>query len=622
MPVSPSNAAALARAVASEYEKAERVMVARIARNLAKGIDGPRWAEEKLAQLRAYRKEMVALITDLNREAKTGATTALTEAYKQGGLAAVDEMARFGTPGLEPLAGAKSLEKLLSETLGYLGSMNKRILRVSMDAYRDAVAAGVDQVLLGTMTRRQASQSVLDAFARKGVAPLFDKAGRAMNMIGYAEMAVRTGAMNASFAGHLESLQSFGMDLVIVSEDGSPCERCAPWEGEILSISGGNTQYQTVDDAMEDIGHPNCVVGGARVSGPDVCAAYSRWYEGEVVILRRAAGDAITVTPNHPILTPRGWVAAHLLNESDEVVCYLGEQNMRSVVRPDDVEMPALIEEIPGALLEPRHMLSVSVPPSSEQFHGDGFDGEVEIVHADCLLGCRAQSGSEQPIKQCPLRPVHLSDTLDASGASRPVVDSTLHPADCGMGGGALRTSLLGRSACVVAQPRLSRGDSGTALKEPPANGGLPDSEVFTDFLLGHAGLVEVDRLVSVRRRTVSCHVYNLQTVDGWFACNGIVTHNCEHTFSAYQEGVTKLYPPKTDEERAAQAQSYKDSQNLRGIERQIRAAKLQEAAAMDSAARQTAAQRVAYYQAKARDLVKSTSQVRQYAREQIGKAV
>jgi hypothetical protein len=116
--------------------------------------------------------------------------------------------------------------------------------------------------------------------------------------------------------------------------------------------------------------------------------------------------------------------------------------------------------------------------------------------------------------------------------------------------------------------------------------------------------------------------VYNLQTVDGWFACNGIVTHNCEHTFSAYQEGVTKLYPPKTDEERAAQAQSYKDSQNLRGIERQIRAAKLQEAAAMDSAARQTAAQRVAYYQAKARDLVKSTSQVRQYAREQIGKAV
>ena len=353
MPVSPSNAAALARAVASEYEKAERVMVARIARNLAKGIDGPRWAEEKLAQLRAYRKEMVALITDLNREAKTGATTALTEAYKQGGLAAVDEMARFGTPGLEPLAGAKSLEKLLSETLGYLGSMNKRILRVAMDAYRDAVAAGVDQVLLGTMTRRQASQSVLDAFARKGVAPLFDKAGRAMNMIGYAEMAVRTGAMNASFAGHLESLQSFGMDLVIVSEDGSPCERCAPWEGEILSISGGNTQYATVDDAMEDIGHPNC-----------------------------------------------------------------------------------------------------------------------------------------------------------------------------------------------------------------------------------------------------------------------------EHTFSAYQEGVTKLYPPKTDEERAAQAQSYKDSQNLRGIERQIRAAKLQEAAAMDSAARQTAAQRVAYYQAKARDLVKSTSQVRQYAREQIGKAV
>lgn len=41
------------------------------------------------------------------------------------------------------------------------------------------------------------------------------------------------------------------------------------------------------------------------------------------------------------------------------------------------------------------------------------------------------------------------------------------------------------------------------------------------------AGQVGTDRVVDVRRRDFSGHVYNLQTVDGWYAANEIVTHNC-----------------------------------------------------------------------------------------------
>lgn len=41
------------------------------------------------------------------------------------------------------------------------------------------------------------------------------------------------------------------------------------------------------------------------------------------------------------------------------------------------------------------------------------------------------------------------------------------------------------------------------------------------------AGEVVADRIVEISRRDFSGHVYNLQTADGWYSANEIVTHNC-----------------------------------------------------------------------------------------------
>ena len=92
----------------------------------------------------------------------------------------------------------------------------------------------------------------------------------------------------------------------------------------------------------------------------------------------------------------------------------------------------------------------------------------------------------------------------------------------------------------------------------------------------------------------------------------------CLHTLSAYQEDVTQEYPEKTEADKEAEAQRYADNQKQRLIERNIRESKRMEAVALDSAAAQKAAQRVARYQAQAREHVRSTSAVRQYARESI----
>ena len=256
MPVSRKTAESLAREVADLYAEAERILLARIARNLAKGIAAPQWAEKKLAQMQSYERQTRRLLYDLQRKSRTGVETALTKAYERGGLAAVADVAGIS----EPLAGLGAVEAVVAETMRKLDATSRRVLVTTQALYREAVAAGTNQVLLGTMTRIQATQRVLDDFAKRGITGFVDKAGRAWDLTSYAEMATRTGTMNAAIAGHMDTMQANGLDLVIVSEDGAPCPACADYEGEILSSSGTSSEYGSVDDAIADgFMHPGCL---------------------------------------------------------------------------------------------------------------------------------------------------------------------------------------------------------------------------------------------------------------------------------------------------------------------------------------------------------------------------
>lgn len=262
MSVSRATAEVLAREVADLYAEAERVMLARIARNLKKGISGPYWAEQKLASLQAYEAQTRRLLADLEKQARTGVDTALTRAYERGGLAAVKDMEPILGKDMRPvqlLPGVHAVEMIAAETMEKLAATSQRVLVTTRALYREAVEAGVNQVLLGTQTRIQATQNVLDRFAAKGITGFVDKAGRSWDLTSYAEMATRAGTMNATVAGHVDTLTANGLDLLIVSADGSPCKLCAPWEGKVLSGSGQDQERPTLDEARAaGLMHPNC----------------------------------------------------------------------------------------------------------------------------------------------------------------------------------------------------------------------------------------------------------------------------------------------------------------------------------------------------------------------------
>lgn len=257
MPVSPALAEHLAADLVEAYAEAERRLLAVLAKRLASGIDSPQWAQTKLAQVQALKRETQALLRDLKAQAETGVGTAITAAYEAGGLSAVQDIAKLkpGAKIIEPLGTLRAIEALTAETLGNVTATHPAILRAVANAYdrilRDTIATEAKQALLGSQTRRQAAQSALDRFARAGIKGFTDKAGRGWTMESYTEMAMRTGCGRATVQGHEARLTANGFDLVIVSDAPRECERCRPWEGKVLSITGKTPGYPTVAEARD-----------------------------------------------------------------------------------------------------------------------------------------------------------------------------------------------------------------------------------------------------------------------------------------------------------------------------------------------------------------------------------
>lgn len=133
-------------------------------------------------------------------------------------------------------------------------------------------------------------------------------------------------------------------------------------------------------------GHQQCILPGAVASGPRALASTTRWFDGEIVELQFGNGHSLTVTPNHPVLTAHGWVAAGLLREGDDVLGGSGADRPAAGRSPDDYQVPALIEDVAETLGRTFPVHSVRVPTAPEDFHGDGAGSQVHVVRTDRLL--------------------------------------------------------------------------------------------------------------------------------------------------------------------------------------------------------------------------------------------
>ena len=136
----------------------------------------------------------------------------------------------------------------------------------------------------------------------------------------------------------------------------------------------------------------DCVAEGTIVEGAEALQGYRAPYSGPVVTLRFASGKELTVTPNHAILTPRGFVRARFLNKGDNAISATGAQDFVPTSDHNVNQAPARIEEIVASFHGGRHTARQGTHlgdmHSSINFHGDErfVDGDIQVETSDRFL--------------------------------------------------------------------------------------------------------------------------------------------------------------------------------------------------------------------------------------------
>lgn len=284
--------------------------------------------------------------------------------------------------------------------------------------------------------------------------------------------------------------------------------------------------------------HHNCVPEGSLVSVPPspgaetadlagVEAATRRRYAGDLTVLRTASGDELAVTPNHPVLTDRGWVPAQFVGEGDHLLRHSSVQRERGR-GPHEGHRPALVEDVWGALSVMGGL--VRVPLAAEDFHGDGADGEVDVVRPHGDLATEADLELFEPAGQQLLVGGHLGRVgLPGPRPPRPLLEAVGPAPGGGVGGGGLGLALAGGHAGCTHTP----GVAAAPRFDAPAEQFSPQSaavyaERGLDLQRRLAGEVVPDRVVEHHRVGFRGHVYNLNTVGGWYTAGCYVVSNCD----------------------------------------------------------------------------------------------
>jgi hypothetical protein len=119
------------------------------------------------------------------------------------------------------------------------------------------------------------------------------------------------------------------------------CGRCLPGEERVFTPAAANPIRE--------------ITPGSPVLGHDgklhpVLAVGRKPYDGELLTIRPQGGVPVALTPEHPVLTARGWVAAADITPNDQLLFPIptGVQEVRYV--PAKLELPGYLEVTPSLL--------------------------------------------------------------------------------------------------------------------------------------------------------------------------------------------------------------------------------------------------------------------------------
>ena len=270
MPIRPDDASILAKEIRQIFADSEILLLRRLAKALAAGVDEPQWVQEKLLAVQVVRRQLDAVLRDLDAAVPGAVERAIAFAYNQGIATAGGELTKagLGAAAFEIVQPTGAVVAFASSTLERVVPMTFQIGRSVTDIYQQVINQVASQIAAGVLTRREAARAALIKLTDNGVTGFRDASGRRWDMASYAEMATRTGAAQAMLQGHTDRISELGVDLVMVSDAPEECVICRPFEGQVLSVSGARTD-EVLSDGVRvktslplaraaGLYHPNC----------------------------------------------------------------------------------------------------------------------------------------------------------------------------------------------------------------------------------------------------------------------------------------------------------------------------------------------------------------------------
>lgn len=326
---------------------------------------------------------------------------------------------------------------------------------------------------------------------------------------------------------------------------------------------------------------PFCFPSGQPVTfHDDIFTFWRRFHRGELTTFVTESGETISATPNHPILTESGWKAAKMLEIGDNIVA---ARDCGVYIYDVDIhERQPLI----GNLFEASKALygSISVNGSGAEFHGDSsVDEQIEVVNiqgglrnniksltdenfikfllkeaffgglasrAFELFGVRGKTSGASDVRSLSLLESLLWGEFGPFETSRLALVSQLHTEflePCYQRWSSDTESFRKRVGMFAAHVSTGSGLNIELLSVVCAARDIlggdeipPSAEIIGQHVsvntqesggIGQTESVILNeqncRIKSVVTRGWEGHVYNFETVSGWYAAGSIAVKNC-----------------------------------------------------------------------------------------------
>jgi hypothetical protein len=220
-----------------------------------------------VANRRAILKQIEVILEGLGVDVDNFIRSELPQYYKQGADDAIKQLREVDAPIPTPKGfnniHKQAIEALVDETATAFGEsltgVKRSATRLLGKATREALTQRLAEGQITGEALKEVKKTIVGTLRQDGLASLIDKGGKKWELDTYAEMLIRTKAVEARNRGLANRMAENDYDLVQVSDHNSDHEECAVWEGQILSLTGATKGYPTLAEAeASGLFHPNC----------------------------------------------------------------------------------------------------------------------------------------------------------------------------------------------------------------------------------------------------------------------------------------------------------------------------------------------------------------------------